>query len=165
MNLCIICNVNDKYISPKGQKSSYCRTCNSKKVTEYYKTEKGKENLRKYQQKYYKTEKGKDVLKRSQEKYYSTEKGKQSRRKSIRNYTRKKNGFTIELFNKLLVEQEYCCAICSKDIHESSHADHNHNTGASRGILCPGCNTLLGRIESVGFEWVEKAKEYLKKYD
>lgn len=147
MNLCKICNINPKYTSPSGQKSSYCSKCNSKKVSEYYKTDKGKETLRK-----------------SQDKYFNTENGKEKLRKAIRNSNRNKNGFSPELFDQRLSEQNYKCAICKKDIHESSHADHNHVTGAPRGILCPGCNTLLGRLESVGFDWVDNAKKYLQEY-
>lgn len=164
MNLCITCEVNYKYISPKGQKSSYCNNCLSKRVSEYQKTEKGRKNLRKHQKKYFESEKGKEKLKEYQEKYYKTEKGKEVRRKATRNFQRKRNGFTPDLFYDLLKQQDYSCAICEKEISESSHADHDHNTGNARGILCPGCNTLLGRIESVGFEWVDKARNYVQKF-
>jgi len=147
MKLCKTCNLNDRYITPKGQKTSYCKPCNTKRINAYHKTEKGKESLRRYQLKYFNTEKGRHAI-----------------RKANRKSQRRKNGFTPELFGLKLAEQNYKCAICYKDINESSPADHDHDTGLARGILCVGCNTLLGRIEKVGFDWVDLAKQYLQKY-
>lgn len=140
MNLCKICNINPKYISPGGSKSSYCIKC----------------SYEKYQKPYFKSENGKKAIAKRNKKSYN--------KKWHRDYQRKQNGFSPELFEETLANQNYMCAICLKDIHESSHADHDHNTGSPRGILCPGCNTLLGRLESVGFDWVDSAKSYLSRY-
>jgi NMD protein affecting ribosome stability and mRNA decay len=96
-------------------------------------------------------------------KHQNTEKGRATLRKNLRNYARKKNGFTPEMFNDMLFNQDFKCAICSVEINVSSHADHDHDTGKARGILCSSCNTLLGRLESKGFDWVDKAKAYLDK--
>lgn len=135
MELCNDCGINKKHISKTNKKYSYCIKCT---------------NVR---------------SKEAQKKYFSSEAGKEKVRLSTRAYQRKKNGFTAELFGERLILQNYLCAICKKDIDETSHADHNHDTGMPRGILCHGCNTLLGRIESVGFGWIEKAKKYLKDYE
>ena len=86
---------------------------------------------------------------------------KQKIKKNARNHSRRKNGFTPEMFNDMLFDQDFKCAICSVEIDISSHADHDHDTGKARGILCSSCNTLLGRLESKGFDWVDKAKTYL----
>lgn len=134
MKLCKDCNINPRYISPKGYKNSYCSKCINIRSAD------------------------------AQKKYFSSSVGKEKIRINTRNYQRKQNGFSPELFEETLVNQNYMCAICLKDIHESSHADHDHNTGSPRGILCPGCNTLLGRLESVGFDWVDSAKSYLSRY-
>lgn len=88
--------------------------------------------------------------------------------KYVVKYQRKKNGFTGSLFDDMLKMQNYKCAICGTDKPSESgkrdwHGDHNHLTGQARGILCAGCNTLLGRLESIGFDWVDKAKSYLNK--
>ena len=147
MDFCKDCSINDRLVSSSGKKYSYCLECHKLRTSEYQKSKEGKESL-----------------KRSIKKYRDSEKGRETVRKVIRNYQRKKNGFTAELFEEKIIEQDYKCDICKKDIHKSSHADHNHITNKARGILCPGCNTLLGRLEAVGFDWVEKAKEYLKKY-
>lgn len=96
--------------------------------------------------------------------HQKTEKGRKSLTKAMRNYQRKRNGFTPEMFNDMLFNQDFKCGICSIEINTSSHADHDHETGIARGILCSSCNTLLGRLESVGFDWITKAKKYLNKF-
>ena len=146
MKLCKDCNQNERYTTKTGKTYSYCYSCN---------------NIR--TRKYLKTEKGKATLKKTSDKWRKTEGGKESLRKSMRNYQRKRNGFTPEMFNDMLFKQDFKCAICSIEINISSHADHDHKTGLARGILCRSCNTLLGRLESVGFDWILKAKEYLNK--
>lgn len=100
-------------------------------------------------------------------KYHKSEKGRDALTNAMRDYQRKRNGFSKELFSKRLINQNYLCAICAiceKHIDDRFHADHSHDANIPRGILCAGCNTLLGRIESVGFDWVDKAKKYLEKY-
>jgi hypothetical protein len=110
-------------------------------------------------------------LYQKQKKYFQSDVGKEKIRLNTRLYNRKKNGFTEELFALRFKQQDKKCGICKSDMPSRSnnakkdwHGDHDHNTGIARGILCSGCNTLLGRIESVGFDWVDNAKEYLKKY-
>lgn len=57
-----------------------------------------------------------------------------------------------EEYNKLLVEQNYRCAICknpeTRKINNEQTAnlsvDHNHKTNTTRGLLCAGCNFMLG---------------------
>lgn len=145
MKLCKDCNQNERYVTKNGKKASYCLSC---------------QNIRNL--KYQKTAKGKLAKKRSAIKYRNTENGRELQRKSARNHNRKKNGFTPEMFNNMLFNQDFKCAICSVEVNISSPADHNHLTGEARGILCSSCNTLLGRLESKGFDWVDLAKEYLK---
>jgi hypothetical protein len=132
MKLCPICKINNR-----DTKHSYCRNCRTLKQREYNK------------------------------KYRSTDHGKQKMLELVNAWNRNKNGFTENLFKEILEYQNYSCAICGVDKPSKSgkkdwHADHDHDTGKARGILCAGCNTLLGRLESVGFDWVDKAKIYLK---
>ena len=59
---------------------------------------------------------------------------------------------------KLLELQDNKCAICGCDVTDKSHIDHKHKTsketngvngaGLIRGLLCPNCNLLLGKIEN-----------------
>lgn len=63
-----------------------------------------------------------------------------------------------ELREYLLKNQDYKCAICSKDISEKSHLDHQHTlksenlgengAGLIRALLCPNCNNYLGKVEN-----------------
>lgn len=46
-------------------------------------------------------------------------------------------------------EQNQSCKICLKKFKPgiSAHVDHNHETGAVRGLLCLNCNTGIGKLE------------------
>lgn len=68
---------------------------------------------------------------------------------------RKNYGVTLEQFRAMVARQRGLCAICAKDVTANSrtcHLDHDHKTGAVRGILCAGCNTAVGHIERAGIE-------------
>ena len=64
------------------------------------------------------------------------------------------------------------CSICNKkgDIHELGFKqrealviDHNHDTGAVRGLLCFHCNLVIGHaMEDQGV--LKEAIKYLKKH-
>ena len=55
---------------------------------------------------------------------------------------------TVEEWNAIFTAQGYCCAICKS--RTSGHkngswlTDHDHKTGIVRGIVCLGCNSMLG---------------------
>lgn len=38
------------------------------------------------------------------------------------------------------------CGICARS-SPPLYIDHNHKTGALRGLLCPGCNTAIGQFD------------------
>lgn len=71
-------------------------------------------------------------------------------------------GLTLEAYQEMIVLQDNCCAICSKQFSEKvrSVVDHCHNSLKVRGLLCYACNTGLGHIEREGF--VELALKYLE---
>jgi hypothetical protein len=50
-----------------------------------------------------------------------------------------------------LLEQYPACAICGTPWGDTRatgpNVDHNHTTGAVRGLLCSGCNTSLGLLK------------------
>lgn len=61
----------------------------------------------------------------------------------------RKYGLTPEEFSRLHTAQDGCCAICCELMTTSGAAkccvDHDHKTGAVRGLLCARCNLLLGK--------------------
>lgn len=69
---------------------------------------------------------------------------------------------TIEDYNRMMSEQRGVCVLCGKPPTQRRfkklHVDHDHKTGKVRGLLCRGCNGLVGWYES----HKEKLEEYLK---
>ena len=60
-----------------------------------------------------------------------------------------KYGITVEQYDQMMDEQGGTCKIC-KSLDPTGRrlaVDHCHETGRVRGLLCPSCNTALGRIE------------------
>lgn len=57
------------------------------------------------------------------------------------------------------------CAICQEKITTSKrvHMDHDHTTGKSRGVLCSGCNCLLGYAKD-DEKILARAIQYLKQW-
>lgn len=89
-----------------------------------------------------------------------TQLSKERRTSQIRRY-----GITLEQFNALMSAQGGVCAICGKPPQARSlSVDHNHTTGAIRGLLCAACNRAIGMMrDSPGL--LRKAADYLVIYD
>jgi hypothetical protein len=65
-------------------------------------------------------------------------------------HLRKSFGLSVEDYDALLASQGGVCAICGKhpnDAPKRFHVDHDHATGAVRGILCHTCNQGLGQFK------------------
>lgn len=69
-----------------------------------------------------------------------------------------RNGLTRYGLNRLdqlelLKSQKQKCKLCGSKVelfvnnNQAGVVDHCHTTGKVRGILCGGCNTLVGKIE------------------
>lgn len=69
-------------------------------------------------------------------------------------YLRRKYGLTEERVRELLGAQGWRCQICALPLRLAgpratmAHVDHDHQTGAVRGILCRHCNTALGYLRN-----------------
>lgn len=48
---------------------------------------------------------------------------------------------------ELLAGQGGKCALCRLPVKRAC-LDHDHGTGAVRGVLCSGCNACLGKLEN-----------------
>jgi hypothetical protein len=68
--------------------------------------------------------------------------------RSARNRSfKRKYGLTVDDFDAMLVEQNYRCRICWERLFiTTTHVDHDHATGAVRGLLCTNCNLGLGHF-------------------
>lgn len=56
---------------------------------------------------------------------------------------RAKYGLSATAYLSMLAHQQGRCAICN-DLMAEPHVDHDHATGATRGLLCAQCNFGLG---------------------
>lgn len=74
-------------------------------------------------------------------------------------------GITLEIFNGMLLAQDYKCKICSVHFDTvgsmNTHIDHCHKTGKVRGILCNRCNIALGYLHD-DVEVLKAAIKYLE---
>lgn len=77
-------------------------------------------------------------------------------------------GLTWEQAKALYDAQGGKCALCLQDISWEGREraiDHDHATGKVRGILCRGCNQMLGYLERLSVSrraWLTRAEAYLK---
>jgi hypothetical protein len=59
-----------------------------------------------------------------------------------------KYGVSGEQFDAMLKEQDARCAICRTidPGNQGWNLDHDHTTGAARGVLCYSCNIGIGHL-------------------
>lgn len=87
-----------------------------------------------------------------------------------RNWRRKDAyGVSKEWVNEKLQSQANKCAVCSLEFEKdwlgrSFHIDHNHSTGAVRGLLCNNCNWALGNAKE-DLNILKKLILYLEEYN
>ena len=62
---------------------------------------------------------------------------------------RARYGMLLEDYDNLLNQQNGACAACKKRWpHGNLYVDHDHRSGHVRGLLCAGCNSIAGLIDS-----------------
>ena len=71
---------------------------------------------------------------------------------------------TDEEFQAWLLDQNFNCAVCGKTFSNSFEicADHDHETGRVRGLLCRSCNGGIGLLRDDP-RILEQAIVYLRK--
>jgi len=70
-------------------------------------------------------------------------------------------GADIKAVRKALKSRKGFCKICG--IEKATCYDHDHRTGAWRGMLCNGCNSLLGHAQD-SYELLNNMLAYLEKH-
>lgn len=73
-------------------------------------------------------------------------------------------GVELEEYDRMFAEQDGVCAICKQASSDTRRLaiDHNHTTGAVRGLLCIKCNSMIAQMES-GDAIIDSAISYLRK--
>ncbi len=82
----------------------------------------------------------------------------------------KRTGITQAQYDAMQEEQGGVCAICGLPERQKSclgnpkslHADHDHETGSFRGLLCSRCNAGVGYLNDDP-SLMEKAAQYLRR--
>lgn len=83
-------------------------------------------------------------VRRAARKHYQKNRKKHAR-VGRENHLRRKFGITSAQYQAVLERQFGCCAICRQPPGERNLAvDHDHDSGAVRGLLCDRCNRLIG---------------------
>lgn len=81
-------------------------------------------------------------------------------------YLKRKYGINHIQYLDILKAQKGGCALCNRKQkigRHFLHIDHCHSTGKVRGLLCSGCNVLLGLAKD-DISLIKKAIQYLKLY-
>jgi len=77
----------------------------------------------------------------------------------------RKYGVALSDYERMLAAQGGVCAICGctegTQHNRVFHVDHCHSTGRVRGLLCRGCNHVLGHLKDDA-DKLRKAVEYLE---
>lgn len=111
---------------------------------------------------------------------HKTKEGRQAYQKAYRKLTphiekaralRDSFGLSLNEYEKMHDEQKGKCAICENPERHMRNGkvkalavDHNHKTGAIRGLLCSDCNTGIGKLRDDP-EIIRKAAKYLDKHN
>lgn len=74
-------------------------------------------------------------------------------------------GLSRDDFDRMLAGQGGVCAICrnASNGHGKFHVDHDHQTGAIRGLLCGACNMGMGQFRDRA-DILRAAADYLTRY-
>jgi hypothetical protein len=83
-----------------------------------------------------------------------------------RSHLKRKYGISLEDYEVMLDAQGGVCKICGEPRPEERtlHVDHDHETGAIRGLLCFRCNNAIGDLRD-DHDLARKLADYLDQDD
>jgi hypothetical protein len=121
-----------------------CSTCGTIKALDQFSTDKNRKFGKHYQ--------CKDCNYASHLAYRAADRGRYLRKSRGANFRKRGWNITAAQYDELLMAQGGLCGICrgvETQKHGSGHVkslavDHDHKTGAIRGLLCSWCNKGLG---------------------
>lgn len=106
-----------------------------------------------YQKRYRESSKGKASILKCRTKKNEVRRQKYKAGQDRAMQLRLKYGLSLEQYDTMVEAQGGRCAICEKAPPFNSgrngqclHVDHDHQTGAVRGLLCNNCNRGIGMI-------------------
>jgi hypothetical protein len=83
------------------------------------------------------------------------------RAKAITKNRERLYGLTEDRYTELWAQQGGVCAICLQEGETRGlGVDHDHETGAVRGLLCGSCNRAIGMLQERA-DLMQRATEYL----
>ena len=127
------------------------KACDIERKKQHY--QENREHLLKKQKEYRDNRTPEQIAKRKA--YKAKHNIEYSKRPDVRNkHLVTKYGITLKIWEVMLKVQDNKCAniLCGKTLLQKphdTHTDHDHDTGSVRGLLCNGCNTLLGKVEKL----------------
>lgn len=137
---CRLCNAEkpvEQFVKKATSRCGYlsvCKACHSRREGQRKKSPEYLEKRRLRQRAYYRKPGVKDRV---------LAKSKARRRKDHLKYK-----FNVtEDVEQLRLHQHNRCAICLSPFTSTPHLDHDHSTGAIRGLLCSACNLGLGKFK------------------
>lgn len=86
----------------------------------------------------------------------------ENRRKQLNHKLTQKYGISVSEHEALYESQNGKCLICVEHLTEP-HVDHDHVTLKVRGLLCKGCNLLLGYAKD-SVDRLQNAVAYLQRF-
>lgn len=135
---------------PQGR-NAYCNPCSAKRLKQYRLKHKDRISAKR------KTPEARARNKTFMHIYRTRASHKLTR---IRNYLRATYGLTLTQYEQMFYDQDGRCAICQQFSLKTLCVDHDHATGAVRGLLCVNCNAALGKYGDSP-ERIDSAINYL----
>lgn len=154
----------------KDGRNSMCAQCNVASVVAYQKSEKGKAKrsirLRKWNVSDKCREYHREYSRRPEQVAKRIAKRKTAEFKINRRAWELRHdfGMTLDDYSRMLQQQSGVCGICKgRGRRPFLSVDHDHATGAVRGLLCENCNLALGAFRD-NIPLLTAAIEYLRTY-
>ena len=151
-----------EFYAMKGMRDGHrndCKSCNLAAKAERYRRnpEPARERTRQWQRD------NRERYLAKQAAYVTSGKKARANRKS---HLKRKFGLTLAQYDAMLAAQGGRCAICRRPPNPkiSLHVDHDHETGAVRGLLCVRCNNGIALFDE-DHEVLREIAAYLDAHD